>query len=75
MKLNETKVGGVVTVKQMELSPATMMRLKALGMTNGTMVRVLHKKKSGSMVLSVRGTRLALGSRITGAILVGGGAE
>ncbi|MCH5272870.1 MAG: ferrous iron transport protein A [Lachnospiraceae bacterium] len=72
MKLSETKVGGVVTVKQMELPLATMMRLKALGMTNGTMVKVLNKKKSGSLILSVRGTRLALGSRITEAILVGG---
>lgn len=72
MKLSETKVGGVVTVKRMELPQATMMRLKALGMTNGTMVKVLNKKKSGSLILSVRGTRLALGSRITEAILVGG---
>ncbi len=72
MKLSETKIGGVVTVKQMELPLATMMRLKALGMTNGTTVKILNKKPSGSVILSVRGTRLALGSRITNAILVGG---
>ncbi len=72
MKLNEMKTGGVVTVKQMELPSATMMRLKALGMTNGTRVKILNRKKSGSMIVSVRGTRLALGNRITEAILVGG---
>ena len=72
MKLSEAKIGGVVTVKQMELPLATMMRLKALGMTNGTTVKILNKKPSGSVILSVRGTRLALGSRITNAILVGG---
>lgn len=70
MKLNETKIGDSVVVEKMELPRATMMRLKALGMTGGTTLRILNKKASGSVILSVRGTRLALGNRITEEITV-----
>lgn len=72
MKLSETKIGDLITVNKMELPQSTMMRLKALGMTNGTEVKILNRKRSGSVILSVRGTRLALGSRICDAIDVGG---
>ena len=71
MKLSESKMGDQLTVNRMELPQSTMMRLKSLGMTNGTVVRILNRKKSGSVILSVRGTRLALGTRICDAIEVG----
>ena len=70
MKLNETKIGDLVVVEKMELPRATMMRLKTLGMTGGTTLRILNKKSSGSVILSVRGTRLALGNLITRDITV-----
>lgn len=72
MTLRDTKIGDVVTVSKMELPIATMMRLKALGMTGGTPVKILNRKPSGSVILSVRGTRLALGSGICERIAVGG---
>lgn len=65
MKLSEMCPGARVTVNKMELPRATMMRLKALGMTSGTGLLVLNRKKSGSVILSVRGTRLALGNKIS----------
>ena len=43
-------------------------RLEALGVNENTRLLVMNKKKSGTMIIKVRGTRLALGRRITGGI-------
>ena len=48
----------------------TEKRLEALGMTKGTPVEVLNRKRSGTMIVRVRGTRFALGRGITGKIEV-----
>lgn len=45
-------------------------RLEALGMNEGTKVRILTKKRSGAMVIKLRGSRLALGRQITSSIEV-----
>ena len=45
-------------------------RLEALGINEKTEILVLNKKQSGTMIIKVRGTRLALGRRITGGIEV-----
>lgn len=45
-------------------------RLEALGLNDGTIVRVLNRKKNGAMIIKVRGTRLALGKHITSLIEV-----
>jgi ferrous iron transport protein A len=46
-------------------------RLFALGITPGTQISLLNKKKnSGSLIIRVRGSRLALGRQITDNILV-----
>lgn len=39
-------------------------------MTKGTPVEVLNRKRSGTMIVRVRGTRFALGRGITGKIEV-----
>lgn len=52
------------------LRPETARRLTALGMVRGTRLYILHKKRSGSLVLQIRGTRLALGRRIAAGIVV-----
>ena len=49
-------------------------RLQMLGMTKGTEVRILNNKKSGSIIMKVRGTRFAIGRRIAEGILVEEGA-
>lgn len=43
-------------------------RLEALGILEGTRVQVLNRKKSGSTIIRVRGTRWALGRDIAGGI-------
>ncbi len=46
-------------------------RLEALGVNcRSTPLLVMNKKNSGTMIIKVRGTRLALGRRITGGIEV-----
>lgn len=45
-------------------------RLEALGVNEYTKVTVLNKKKSGTLIIMVRGTRLALGEKIADGIEV-----
>ena len=45
-------------------------RLQALGLNDGTRLRVLNRKKNGAMIIAVRGTRLAMGKHISDGIEV-----
>lgn len=45
-------------------------RLEALGLNDGTFVTILNRKRKGAIIISVRGTRLALGKQITSLIEV-----
>jgi ferrous iron transport protein A len=64
MTLRNAKIGVIYTVNSMNLDRATMRRLEALGLTKGTSIKVLNRNRGGSVILMVRGSRLALGSRI-----------
>jgi ferrous iron transport protein A len=64
MTLKNAKIGINYTVNSMNLDMATMRRLEALGLTKGTNVKLLNRSRSGSVILMVRGSRLALGSKI-----------
>lgn len=65
MKLNEIEIGQTVEVVCMDLSKHMEQRLLALGMTLHTQVTVLQKKRNGTLVIDLRGTRFALGKDIT----------
>lgn len=65
MTLKEARVGAVYIVSFIDLDKATMRRLEALGLTRGTALKILNRSRQGSVILMVRGSRLALGSRIT----------
>lgn len=58
------------SVKYMNLPDDMMHRLEALGLNEGTNVKLLNRKKNGAIIIYVRGTRLALGKRITTGIEV-----
>ena len=47
-------------------------RLEALGVNEGTLVTIMNKKGSGTLIIKVRGTRLALGRQIADGIEIGG---
>lgn len=70
MKLYEGRIGMVYTVRSVTVDEAITRRLEALGVNERTRILVLNKKQSGTMIIKVRGTRLALGRKITGGIEV-----
>ncbi len=70
MKLNEGEVGETYLVKNVIADAAITRRLEALGVNEMTPVSVLNKKGSGSVIFKVRGTRLAVGQKISDGILV-----
>ena len=74
MTLREGTIGNKYQVKEIQLEDKVKRRLQMLGMTKGTGVQVLNNKKSGSIIMKVRGTRFAIGKRIAEGILVEEGA-
>ena len=68
MKLYEGNIGATYLVESVHVDDAINRRLEALGVKENTRLLVMNKKKSGTMIIKVRGTRLALGRRITGGI-------
>ena len=68
MKLYEGNIGATYLVESVHVDDAINRRLEALGVNENTRLLVMTKKKSGTMIIKVRGTRLALGRRITGGI-------
>ena len=60
MKLYEGKIGTTYLVESVHVEDAINRRLEALGVNENTRLLVMNKKKSGTMIIKVRGTRLAL---------------
>jgi len=65
IKLWDAELKKEYTVEDIFLENPISKRLEALGINEGTPVSVLTRKKSGAMVVKIRGTRLALGKHIT----------
>lgn len=70
MRLKEGTTGLEYIVSRLDLGMHLKDRLQSLGMITGTQIEVIHKKKNGTMVIDLRGTRFALGSHITDKIEV-----
>ena len=68
MKLNEGIIGRTYRVESVAVNETITRRLEALGVNNMTTVTLLNKKGSGSVIFKVRGTRLAVGKRISDGI-------
>lgn len=64
MKLYEGTVGQRYTVQSVLVDEQITRRLEALGVNEQTPLDIMNKKGSGTMIIKVRGTRLALGRRI-----------
>ena len=58
-KLNECEIGGRYVVAGVQVDEGITRRLEALGVNEGTPVNILNKKGGGSVIIKVRGTRLA----------------
>lgn len=70
MRLKEGTIGLEYIVSRLDLGMHLKDRLQSLGMITGTQIEVIHKKKNGTMVIDLRGTRFAIGSHITDKIEV-----
>jgi ferrous iron transport protein A len=64
MTLLDAKIGANYTVSSLNLDMVTRRRLEALGLTRGTDISILNRSRSGAVILMVRGSRLAIGSKI-----------
>lgn len=65
MKLNELGKGETAMIDAFHLPFEIERRLLALGMTPGTTVNVVDRKGKGVMIVTVRGTRFAMGYNLT----------
>lgn len=70
MTLDKSKVNSNYIIEKLDLPLHVEKRLMALGMTVGTKVKVLNSKNHGTLIVKVRGTRLALGKGISRKIRV-----
>lgn len=61
MKLRDAQPDRAYTVTGMSLPAELERRLQALGLTCGTKVFVMNKKRHGAMIVKIRGTRFAVG--------------
>lgn len=70
MKLAEGKKGEIYTVADIDLAEAEKRRLEILGLNHGARIKILEAKKSGSMIVKIRGTRYAIGKKFAHGILI-----
>ncbi len=68
MTLSEGQIGRVYKVKSLKMEDKLTRRLECMGLIEKTPIKILNRKKSGVLVLMVRGTRLAMGKEIAGGI-------
>lgn len=73
MKLYEGIIGRTYLVKSVVVDDTITRRLEALGVNEMTPVTILNKKGSGSVIFKVRGTRLAVGMKISDGIQIEAG--
>ncbi len=72
MYLCDGKSGFAYLIKKINLSYKTKHYLEILGLTEKTLISIFNRKDNGSVVIKVRGTKLALGKNITKYIEIGG---
>lgn len=70
MTLYEGEKGSSYRVQELFMEEGLMRRLQALGLNEGTTVKILNRKRDGALIVYVRGTRLALGKHISANIEV-----
>lgn len=75
MTLYEAQKNQEYIIEGLFVEEAVTRRLQALGLNDGTRVKVLNKKKRGALIIQVRGTRLALGKHLSSNIEIRGEAS
>ena len=70
MKLDKAQVGYTYILEKIDLKIEIKRHLEAMGMITDTNIEILNKKKNGSLIFKVRGTRLAIGKNISKKIYI-----
>lgn len=70
MSLLDGEIDALYKVERVDMQGSILRRLQALGLIEGTKIKVLNNKRSGSVIFRVRGTRLAVGRKIARAIKI-----
>ena len=70
MKLNQADILQNYRITSVQEQEKIQRRLEALGILEGTKVVVLNRKRNGSTIIKVRGSRWALGNEIAEGIEV-----
>ena len=70
MTLEEGKINQVYCINKLLIDGNTSRRLQSLGLIHGTNIKVVNKKKNGSVILKARGSRIAIGRDIASKILL-----
>ena len=70
MRLCDGKTDRAYRVEEIRIAGRLGLRLEALGLTPRARVSVIGGRKRGSIMVKVRGTRLAIGRRIAEGIQV-----
>ncbi|MGN0605601.1 MAG: ferrous iron transport protein A [Oscillospiraceae bacterium] len=70
MKLTDGDIGKKYIVSDISIKKDTESRLEALGLIQGSFVEIINKKRTGAMIIRIRGTRFAIGRDISDGILV-----
>ena len=70
MKLNQADILQNYLITRVQEQEKIQRRLEALGILEGTKVVVLNRKRNGSTIIKVRGSRWALGNEIAEGIEV-----
>lgn len=72
MTLYEGKKGETYTAEYIDLEENEKRRLEILGLTHNAEVKILNARKNGSMIITVRGTRFAIGKKFAQGIKIKG---
>ena len=71
MRLSGAEIGKHYRVERIELPEDKKRRILDLGLTQNAEITVDSLKNNGPMIISVRGTRLAIGRKLCNGIIVG----
>ncbi len=63
-------MGKSYQVEKVDVAASITRRLEALGINQGIAVQVMNRKRTGTVIIKVRGTWLALGAGIAAGIQV-----
>ncbi len=70
MTILDGKINQGYTVTDISMEENIMRRLESLGINSGTKLLLMNRKRNGTVIIKVRGTRWAIGRDIAVGILV-----